>query len=110
MEKVSYLESVFDLTRLIPPGRVTSYGAMADFLALGSARMIGWALNQCDLENGDVPAHRVVNRKGELSGRNYFKPPGKMKELLEAEGVEIKEDRVLDFEQVFWSPMELLNK
>jgi methylated-DNA-protein-cysteine methyltransferase related protein len=110
MEKATYIESVFDLARMIPYGRVTTYGAMADFLALGSARMVGWALNQCDFESGDVPAHRVVNRKGELSGRNYFNPPGRMQQLLEVEGIEIKADRVLDFDKLFWSPMELLIK
>ncbi len=110
MERTSYVESVFDLARLIPSGRVTTYGAMADFLALGSARMVGWALNQCDFVSGDVPAHRVVNRRGELSGRNYFNPPGRMQQLLEAEGIQIKEDRVIDFEKLFWNPMELIIK
>jgi methylated-DNA-protein-cysteine methyltransferase-like protein len=110
MEKDSYFEKVFDVTRLIPAGRVTTYGAIADFLALGSARMVGWALNQCDLGQGDVPAHRVVNRKGELSGRIYFKPPGRMQALLEAEGIEVEDNVIRQFEKVYWSPMELLKQ
>jgi methylated-DNA-protein-cysteine methyltransferase-like protein len=108
-EKVrpKYYENVYDVVRLIPKGRVTNYGAIADFLTLGSARMVGWALNQA-LHLGDVPAHRVVNRKGELSGRRAFATPTLMQERLEAEGIEVKEDRIVDFERVFWAPTSLL--
>ncbi|MEL7219730.1 MAG: MGMT family protein [Bacteroidota bacterium] len=102
-----YYENVYDVVRLIPKGRVTNYGAVADFLTLGSARMVGWALNSA-IHLGDVPAHRVVNRKGELSGRAHFKPPSKMQELLEAEGVEIVDHKVVNFDKYFWSPIELL--
>jgi methylated-DNA-protein-cysteine methyltransferase-like protein len=106
-EEPTYYEQVYDVVRLIPPGRVTNYGAIADFLTLGSARMVGWALNQA-IHQGDVPAHRVVNRKGELSGRIHFRTPTRMQELLEAEGVVVVDNRVRDFEQVFWSPVALL--
>ncbi|PSR13567.1 MAG: cysteine methyltransferase [Bacteroidetes bacterium] len=103
----TYYENVYDVVRLIPPGRVTNYGAIADFLALGSARMVGWALNQA-IHTGDVPAHRVVNRKGELSGRTHFATPTRMQELLEAEGMVVKDDTVVDFDRYFWSPTALL--
>ena len=103
----AYIEQVHDVTRLIPPGRVTTYGAIADFLTLGSARMVGWALFN-SLRADDVPAHRVVNRKGELSGRNHFATPTLMQELLEAEGVSVTDDRVDHFDRLFWPPTELL--
>lgn len=102
-----YYEQVYDVVRLIPEGRVSTYGAIADFLTLGSARMVGWALFR-NILTPDVPAHRVVNRKGELSGRNHFTTPTLMQERLEAEGVEIANDRVVDFNNRFWSPTELL--
>ncbi|WP_116106803.1 MGMT family protein [Lewinella sp. IMCC34191] len=105
----AYIEQVHDVTRLVPPGRVTTYGAIADFLTLGSARMVGWALFN-SLTADDVPAHRVVNRKGELSGRKYFRTPDVMQSRLEAEGVVVIDDRVVDFERVFWSPTELLDQ
>jgi methylated-DNA-protein-cysteine methyltransferase related protein len=103
MENESYFEWVYELVRRIPAGRVTTYGAIADSLALGSARMVGWALNK-SFHLGDVPAHRVVNRKGELSGRNHFATPTLMRELLEREGVRVENDKVLDFERLFWNP------
>lgn len=102
-----YIEDVHDVARLIPVGRVTTYGSIADYLTLGSARMVGWAMFQC-VTADDVPAHRVVNRKGELSGRNHFLTPTLMQERLEAEGVEIVGDRVVDFDRHFWSPTDLL--
>ena len=103
----AYIEQVQDVARLIPAGRVTTYGAIADFLTLGSARMVGWALHN-SLEADDVPAHRVVNRKGELSGRNRFATPDLMQQRLEAEGVVVEADRVADFATLFWSPTEIL--
>ncbi|KXK37215.1 MAG: MGMT family protein [Saprospiraceae bacterium] len=102
-----YFFRVYDVTRLIPVGRVTTFGAIADFLGLGSARMVGWALNQCHNYDMKIPAHRVVNRKGELSGRLQFATPTLMEELLIAEGVVIKDDKVVNFEQKFWHPREL---
>ena len=109
MQKIpSYYEQVYEITRLIPEGRVSTYGAIADYLSFGSARMVGWALTHCNKTgNLDVPAHRVINRKGELSGRMHFKPPGLMQKLLESEGVEVKNDRVVKFDELFWHPEEL---
>lgn len=102
----SYFDLVYEVTRQIPPGRVSTYGAIADFLSLGSARMVGWALNQCHGMK-DVPAHRVVNRKGELSGRVHFKPPSSMAARLRKEGVKVKKDQVTEFESLFWHPREM---
>lgn len=108
-QKNHYFEQVYEQTRLIPEGRVSTYGAIADYLALGSARMVGWALNKCDLTgNGDIPAHRVINRNGELTGRAHFKPPQLMQRLLESEGVVVKNHKVVDFKNLFWHPQEQL--
>lgn len=109
MEQPTYYDLVYAVTRQVPPGRVTTYGAIADFLALGSARMVGWALNNSFVGDA-VPAHRVVNRKGELSGRHHFPTPTMMRELLEAEGVEVREDRVVHFDRHFWHPAEGLGE
>lgn len=107
MSMPPYYESVYDIVRLIPAGRVTTYGAIADALSLGAARMVGWALNQA-IHSGDVPAHRVVNRKGELSGRAHFEPPERMQALLEAEGIPVVDHKIVDFDRFFWSPMEIV--
>ncbi|MEO1513902.1 MAG: MGMT family protein [Bacteroidota bacterium] len=107
MTKNHYIEDVYQVTRLIPAGRVSTYGAIANYLALGSARMVGWALNR-SFGDANVPAHRVVNRKGELSGRNHFPAPGMMQELLEREGVEVKEAVVQNFAELFWDPAKEL--
>lgn len=108
MKKQSYFDLVYYVTQKIPKGRVTNYGAIADYLSLGSARMVGWALTQCHQSSmGDVPAHRVVNRKGELSGRIHFATPTLMQELLEAEGVLVENDKVVKFDDLFWHPQEL---
>lgn len=106
MTQPTYYELVFEVTRSIPRGRVSTYGAIADYLALGSARMVGWALHRSFTGDG-VPAHRVVNRLGELSGRNQFPTPTMMEELLEQEGVAIVHHRVRDFDRLFWHPSEL---
>lgn len=100
---MDYHKLVFAVVRRIPAGRLTNYGAIADFLALGSSRMVGWALNNCSLGDG-IPAHRVLNRKGELSGCLHF-GPGVMQKLLEAEGVEVIDDRAVDFKARFWDPV-----
>ncbi|MCB0660898.1 MAG: MGMT family protein [Saprospiraceae bacterium] len=102
-----YFERVYDVTRLVPVGRVTTYGAIADFLALGSARMVGWALNQCHQMDDLIPAHRVVNRLGELSGRLHFKTPTTMENRLKSEGIIVENDVVQNFKEVFWHPREL---
>lgn len=106
-KKPHYHDLVFAVTRAIPRGRVTTYGAIADFLALGASRMVGWALNH---NIGGVPAHRVVNRLGELSGRHHFHTPTLMQELLEAEGVEVVDNKVVEFKDRFWHPVETLGE
>ncbi len=103
----NYIELVHEITCLIPKGRVSTYGAIADYLALGSARMVGFALKRCELFQGRVPAFRVVNSKGELSGRNSFPYPTYMQEQLEAEGTAVKNDKVVDFKTKYWHPREL---
>ncbi len=90
---------------MIPSGRVTSYGAIARYLGTGgSSRMVGWAMNNSHTQNQDVPAHRVVNRNGLLTGKHHFGSPFLMQKLLENEGVNIENDQVLDFEKLFWDP------
>ena len=102
-----YFQRVYDVTSLIPNGRVSTYGAIADFLGLGSARMVGWALNHCHSQDSVIPAHRVVNRLGELSGRLHFDGPFVMQERLEAEGILIVDNKVLSLSEIFWHPREL---
>ncbi len=102
MTQDSFFEKVYQVARRIPYGRVTSYGAIAKFLAAsGSARMVGWAMNACP---DDVPAHRVVNRVGLLSGKHHFGGTNLMQQLLENEGICVADNRVQDFEKVFWQP------
>jgi methylated-DNA-protein-cysteine methyltransferase-like protein len=106
----SFFEQVFDVVRQIPKGRVTSYGAIA--AALGtklSARMVGWAMNASHVTRPKVPAHRVVNRNGMLSGKMHFAYPEQMQELLEKEGVVVVDDKVQDFDKLFWNPAEEIN-
>lgn len=105
----SFFEQVFEVVRLIPKGRVTSYGAIA--AALGtklSARMVGWAMNASHVTKPKVPAHRVVNRNGLLSGKMHFRYPEQMQELLEKEGVRVVDDKVQDFDKRFWDPAKEL--
>ncbi len=109
MSKKNYYQDVFEVTKLIPHGRVSTYGAIANYLSLGSARMVGWALNKSFVEEG-VPAHRVVNRKGELSGRIHFPSPTMMQELLESEGIEVVDHVIRDFKAKYWSPSEALGE
>lgn len=105
----SYYDAVWELCRQVPEGRVTSYGAIADALALGSARMVGWALRQSSHAEFFVPAHRVVNRNGELTGRMNFETPTIMQERLEAEGIPVEDNKVVDFDKYFWSPLEIID-
>ena len=101
----SFFERVYEVARLVPYGRVTSYGAIAAYLGSRmSARMVGWAMNQCHTQELDVPAHRVVNRNGRLTGKHHFGGPNVMQELLESEGIIIVEDQIIDFEKHFWDP------
>ena len=98
---------MFEVVRQIPKGRVTSYGAVAAALgAKSSARMVGWALNGCHLLQPRVPAHRVVNRQGRLTGKSHYDPPEKMQALLEKEGIRVVDDQVVDFASRFWDPVQ----
>ncbi len=100
----NFFADVYDVVRLVPKGRVTTYGAIAHYLgSKGSARMVGWAMNASHGMN-DVPAHRVVNRIGLLTGKNHFSSPDIMQQLLESEGIEIADDQVVDFQKHFWDP------
>jgi len=104
-EKPNYFDLVYQVVRLIPAGRVTSYGTIAHYLGLKSgARMVGYAMNAAHTM-ADVPAHRVVNRFGLLTGKGHFSTPTAMQELLEMEGVEIEKDQILNFEKHFWNPL-----
>ena len=107
--KDNFFENVYEVVKLIPKGRVTSYGAIAKYLGTArSARMVGWAMNQAHTL-ADVPAHRVLNREGVLTGKFHFQTLTLMQELLEMEGVKVENDKVIDFEKVFWNPnIELL--
>jgi methylated-DNA-protein-cysteine methyltransferase-like protein len=99
----NFFERVYEVARRIPYGKVTSYGAIANFLASsGSARMVGWAMNAS--HGSDVPAHRVVNRVGLLSGKHHFDGTNLMQQLLESEGVKVEDNKVVDFEKYFWQP------
>ncbi len=105
-----FFEMVYDVVREIPSGRVTSYGAIARFLGTaGSARMVGWAMNKAHSQPEYVPAHRVVNSKGLLTGKHHFGTPDVMQELLENEGVCVEDDQVVNFENLFWDPVKELN-
>lgn len=110
-DKQSFFQDVYDVVRMIPKGRATSYGAIARYLGTGkSARLVGWAMNASGKADPPVPAHRVVNRNGMLSGKNFFDEPGKMQRMLEAEGISVKTDSIVDFKnKVFWDPMDELD-
>src|SRR6056297_1767155 len=104
-----FFSRVYEVVKAIPPGRVTSYGAIARYLgSAGAARMVGWAMNASHKTPEFIPAHRVVNRHGLLTGKHHFDTPGAMQELLENEGIKIKNDQIIDFEIVFWDPVEAL--
>jgi methylated-DNA-protein-cysteine methyltransferase-like protein len=103
-----FFDQVFQVVRLIPFGRVSTYGAIARYLGSArGARMVGWAMNSC-MNRSDVPAHRVVNRLGILSGKGHFITPTTMEERLRSEGIVIKDDKILDFENVIWDPSKNL--
>lgn len=105
---LSFFDMVHEVARLIPYGRVSSYGAIARYLGSGkSARMVGWAMNAAH-NIPDIPAHRVVNSSGLLSGRHHFGHPNRMQELLEAEGIVVIDNQVKDFERLLWEPLKEL--
>lgn len=108
MEK-DFFQMVYQVVRLIPKGRVTSYGAIAAYLgAKTSSRLVGYAMNGAHRVKPKVPAHRVVNRNGLLSGKHHFETPFKMQELLEKEKMKVKNDKIVDFKKVYWDPSEEL--
>ncbi|HZL11505.1 MAG TPA: MGMT family protein [Prolixibacteraceae bacterium] len=101
----TFYEKVYEVVRMIPPGKVTSYGAIATFLGSAqSSRMVGWAMNNAHVQEKYVPAHRVVNRNGLLTGKHHFGTPTAMQEFLEAEGIQVIDDQIIDFEKHFWNP------
>jgi methylated-DNA-protein-cysteine methyltransferase-like protein len=101
----NFFLKVYEVAKLIPSGRVSSYGAIASYIgAPGAARMVGWAMNNCHTHDETIPAHRVVNRNGLLTGKHHFRHPGLMQELLESEGIKVENDKVLDFKTLFWDP------
>ena len=105
----NFFEKVWEVACQIPVGRVTSYGAIARCLgAARSARMVGWAMNNSHVSKVNVPAHRVVNSKGLLTGKHHFDGSDVMQELLENEGVLVEDNQVVNFEQVFWDPVKEL--
>jgi methylated-DNA-protein-cysteine methyltransferase related protein len=104
-----FFDRVYAVTMRIPPGRVTTYGAIAAFLGSPqAARTVGWAMNASHLQPGFIPAHRVVNRQGLLTGKHHFRYPSLMQELLESEGILVADDQVIDFTKVFWDPCKEL--
>ncbi len=107
MDQAGFFEKVYEVVRLVPYGRVTTYGAIARYLGTGrSARMVGWAMNASHRAYPPVPAHRVVNRNGLLTGKNHFPTPTLMQELLENEDIRVENDRVVEFRKLFWDPAE----
>ena len=107
--KESIYDAIYDVVRAVPKGRVTSYGAVAAAIGAASgARVVGYAMNMSFGAKPKVPAHRVVNRNGMLTGKHHFSPPEKMQQLLEKEGVKIKDDMVVNFDSLFWDPMKEL--
>jgi methylated-DNA-protein-cysteine methyltransferase-like protein len=109
-KELTFFEQAFEIAQLIPKGRVTSYGAIAAYLgSKGSARMVGWAMNSSHSSSKSIPAHRVVNRNGLLTGKHYFGSPDIMQQLLENEGIRIHNDQIIDFEKHFWNPSKELS-
>lgn len=105
----NFFSQVYQVVRLIPKGRVTSYGAIAAYLGTkGSARMVGWAMNAAH-QHPDIPAHRVVNKVGLLTGKHHFPSADAMEKLLKNEGIEVSQDQILNFEKIFWDPNEHLS-
>ena len=104
-----FFQNVYEVVRLIPKGRVTSYGAIAKYLGSArSSRMVGWAMNAAHSQKKFVPAHRVVNRNGELTGKHHFATPFLMQDLLEKEGIKVTKDTIKYFDTFYWDPMKEL--
>lgn len=101
----SFFQKVFEVVKLVPYGRVTSYGAIAEYLGMkGSSRMVGWAMNASHTADDAIPAHRVVNRNGYLTGKFHFASETLMEELLLSEGVKVVDDKIIDFKNIYWNP------
>jgi len=110
LEELTFNEKVYQVVRLIPKGRVTTYGAIAKFLgAARSSRVVGWAMNNAHGLIPAIPAHRVVNRNGLLTGKNHFESPTRMEELLLAEGIKVIEDQIQNFDEHLWNPADLMD-
>lgn len=104
----SFFDKVYEVVKCIPVGRVTSYGAIAEYIGTkGSSRMVGWAMNASHHKTEKIPAHRVVNRNGLLTGKSHFGGTDMMQQLLENEGIIVENDKIINFNQVFWNPREL---
>jgi methylated-DNA-protein-cysteine methyltransferase-like protein len=106
--KQTFFEDVYEVVKLIPSGRVTSYGAIANYLGMKGARMVGWAMNSSHHSFSSIPAHRVANRNGLLTGAHHFPPTDSMQQRLEAEGIVVKNQQIQDFHKVFWDPSKEL--
>ena len=108
MTSDGFFEKVYNVAKRIPYGRITSYGAIAKYLGSAkSARMVGWAMNASGNKE-DVPAHRVVNRKGLLTGKHHFEGTNLMQQLLESEGIQVIDNQIQDFDKLFWDPIKEL--
>lgn len=104
--KENIYDVIYEVVRAIPKGRVSSYGAVAAAIgAKSGARVVGYAMNNCHGAKPKVPAHRVVNRNGLLTGKHHFETETRMEELLKKEGIKVKDDKVVDFEKLFWDPL-----
>lgn len=109
VDKSGFFEKVWEVAKLIPEGRVTSYGAIAKYIGSpGAARMVGWAMNGSHKHSSVIPAHRVVNRLGILSGKHHFPGENLMEELLQSEGIHVVDNKIVDFENYFWNPSKEL--
>lgn len=109
-ESDNFFEKVYQVARLIPYGKVTTYGSIANYLgAARSARMVGWAMNNSHNQTQEVPAHRVVNRKGLLTGKHHFGGTNLMQQLLENEGIVVVENQIQELEKVLWDPLKELS-
>jgi len=105
MEQANFFSLTYQVVREIPKGRVTSYGAIAKYLgAVRGARMVGWAMNNAHHQQEYVPAHRVVNRNGQLTGKVHFAAPNQMEEMLNKEGIIVKNNQIVNFKSIFWNP------
>jgi len=109
IQNSGFFQLVYEVVRMVPQGRVTTYGAIARYLgAPGAARMVGWALNQSHTSADYIPAHRVVNRVGLLTGKHHFDGSNLMQEMLENEGAIVEGNRIMNMEELFWNPIEEL--